>query len=97
MEMIPFHPEIISIEEYEGGENQMTNYTNLNGNSGIRGYIIANDYIIVEFNDFSKYKYSYASAETTNIENMKQLATQGWGLNSFIMRNVRTSYEARLN
>ncbi len=75
----------------------MTGYRNLNGNSGIRGYITADDYIIVEFNDLSKYKYSYISAGTTNIEEMKRLAVQGWGLNSFIMRNTRKSYEARLN
>ena len=75
----------------------MIDYRNLNGNSGIRRYIIADDYIIVEFDDFSKYKYSYVSAGATDIEEMKRLAVQGWGLNAFIMRNTRKSYEAKLN
>lgn len=75
----------------------MTDYRDLNGNSGIRRYVFASDNIVVEFDDLSKYKYSYLSAGSANIEEMKRLATQGWGLNSFIMKNVRNSYEAKLN
>lgn len=75
----------------------MINYKNSNGNSGIRSYLIMNEYIIVEFNDGSSYKYSYVSAGIADVEAMKRLAIQGSGLNSFIMRNVRTSYEAKLN
>lgn len=81
----------------KGDEKYMVNLKNSNGNSGVRGYLTANEYIIVEFNDGSSYKYSYASAGITDIEEMKRLVIQGSGLNSFIMRNIRTFYEAKSN
>lgn len=72
----------------------MYRYKNINGNSNVEAYAIGADYIEVKFYNTSRlYRYSYASAGMNSVETMKQLAQQGYGLNSFIMRNVRFSYE----
>ena len=72
----------------------MQTYKNLNGNSNVSAYEIGENYIDVTFNGTAKiYRYSYNSAGVSNVETMKSLARQGSGLNSFIMRNVRTLYE----
>jgi hypothetical protein len=44
------------------------------------------------FGDGSIYLYTYDSAGASNIEEMKSLAKQGWGLNSFIIHNVQYNY-----
>lgn len=71
----------------------MIEYKNLSRKSGVLRYEIGSDFIIVEFKDYSKYKYTYQSAGAENIEQMKLLAEQGFGLNSFIMIKVRERYE----
>ena len=71
----------------------MQQYANLGGNSSIAGYEIEPTRIRVMFSDGSLYSYSYASVGISNVERMKQLARSGYGLNSFIMRNVRNCYE----
>ena len=72
----------------------METYQNVNGNSGIAGYEIGDTYIQVEFADTeSVYRYSYKSAGRENVEEMKHLAVQGHGLNSFINRRVKYLYE----
>ena len=65
----------------------METYQNVNGNSGIAGYEIGDTCIEVEFAD------SYESAGRENVEEMKRLAAQGHGLNSFINRRVKYLYE----
>jgi len=48
----------------------------------------------VEFADTeSVYRYSYESTGRENVEEMKRLAAQGHGLNSFINRRVKYLYE----
>jgi hypothetical protein len=71
----------------------MEQYKNLGGNSNIRAYSIGRDYIEVVFGGGEIYRYSYRSAGTTKVEQMKVLARQGFGLNSYIMRNARKDYE----
>lgn len=72
----------------------MEPYQNVNGNSGIAGYKIGDTCIEVEFADTeSVYRYSYESAGRENVEEMKRLAAQGYGLNSFINRRVKYLYE----
>lgn len=72
----------------------MFRYKNVNGNSNIEAYEIGSDYIDVKFfNTYKIYRYSYRSAGEYNVERAKQLAMQGYGLNSFIMREMRYSYE----
>lgn len=75
----------------------MTRYANNGRNSGIVAYEIEDDGIIIQFSSGAMYLYTYASAGSRNIEQMKHLAIEGRGLNSFIMKNVRTSYERKLS
>ena len=74
----------------------MGQYKNLGGNSGIRAYEIGRDYVKVRFNSDTEYLYTYQSAGSTNVEEMKKLAYAGVGLNSFIMRNVRTRFASKI-
>ena len=57
-------------------------YKNLNNNSTVDKYEIGDHYIKVKF--FNKpriYTYSYNSAGKNHVENMKELAKSGVGLN----------------
>ncbi len=72
---------------------KMQTYKNLDGNSSVRAFLIGDKYIDVEFNSGRIYRYSYGSAGIANVEQMKRMAVEGRGLNSFIMRNVRDKYE----
>jgi hypothetical protein len=74
----------------------MERYKNLGGNSAVVAYEIGNDSIKVQFNDGSLYLYNYASAGSSNIEQMKSLAIAGSGLNSFIGRVVKKGYASKL-
>lgn len=67
----------------------MEQYKNLSGNSGVVAFQIGNDYIKVQFKDgrFTLYTYTYQSASSVAIENMKALAVRGQGLNSYISTN----------
>ncbi len=65
----------------------MKSYTNMGGDSGIIGYEVGADSIIVEFSDGSRYEYTYESAGRSEVEFMKVLAKQGEGLNGYISRN----------
>lgn len=71
----------------------MERYKNIGGNSGISGYEIYDDSVTVKFTTGAIYVYTYRSADRENIEQMKILAKQGHGLNSFIMKNVKNSFE----
>lgn len=75
----------------------MVNYKNLSGQSNVSRYEIGPDFIIVEFATVGKdgnntYKYTYASAGQVNVDEMKKLAVEGRGLNSFINTHVRKNY-----
>ena len=72
----------------------MQHYLNLGGNSNVEAFEIGTTYISVKFYGTNKiYTYSYNSAWSSNVETAKSLARSGSGLNSFIMRNMRFSYE----
>jgi hypothetical protein len=71
----------------------MQSYKNLGGNSNIRAFAIGVDYIDVQFNGGAVYRYSYRSAGQDKVEQMKVLARNGCGLNSYIMRKARMDYE----
>lgn len=64
----------------------MQRYKNLGGRSGVVGYEIGDNYIVVQFirGKDTFYNYTYASAGQTAIETMKRLAEQGSGLGSYI-------------
>ena len=74
----------------------MERYRDIGRNSNIYSYEIGSDYINVQFKDGSIYKYTYSSAGTTNIEQMKKLAINGKGLNSFINTSVRKKYSSKI-
>ncbi len=72
----------------------MTIYRNRGGNSGVSAFEIGDDYIMVKFSGTSKtYTYSYRKAGSTHVENMKNLAQDGRGLNSYIYRYVKHLYD----
>lgn len=72
----------------------MIRYGNLNGDSNVEAYEIGANYITVKFfGTWKTYTYSYCSAGRENVEEAKRLARQGYGLNSFIMREMKYDYE----
>ena len=73
----------------------MESYKNLSGHSGVAAYEIESDSIKVQFKDGHVYLYTYASANSGNVERMKSLAVAGSGLNSFINTSVRKSYASK--
>lgn len=74
----------------------MEQYRDLNGDSGVVAYEIGSDSIAVEFRGGATYLYSYGSAGRNHIETMKVLAANGDDLNSYINRNVKKLYAAKL-
>ena len=70
-------------------------YRNVNGTSGVIAFETTETSVTVMFRDGWKYLYTYASAGVQAIEAMKVLARQGQGLNSFINRSVKKSYERK--
>jgi hypothetical protein len=74
----------------------MEPYSNFGGDSGVQAYEFGEDSITVRFRDGSCYLYDCQSAGTSNISRMKELATAGRGLNSFINRFVKKGYASRL-
>ena len=74
----------------------MERYANHSDSSGVAAYQIGGDYIWVQFTSGSISEYTYSSAGSGNIEEMKSLAKSGSGLNSFNMKNVRNNYPGKL-
>jgi hypothetical protein len=71
-------------------------YSDVNGDSGVAAYEIGQDYIDVQFKKSGvTYRYSYSSAGADAVEQMKRLAQAGDGLNSFIMKHVRSGFESK--
>ena len=62
----------------------MERYGNTGGDSGVVAYERGADFIRVQFSDGSIYLYTHAVTGSDNVEHMKQLASSGHGLNSFI-------------
>lgn len=76
----------------------MENYKNLSDLSSVVSYEIGDDFIAIKFKEnpdytHTTYKYTYDSAGKGNVEKMKELAQDGWGLNSYINAKVRDLYE----
>lgn len=67
-------------------------YKDLGGDSGIVAYETAQSEITVKFSDGYHYLYSTESTSLSNIQEMKRLADQGVGLNSFIQRVVKKEF-----
>lgn len=72
----------------------MENYRNYGGNSNVESFGIGPDYIDIRFNGTAKlYRYSYPVAGKNHVENMKELALAGSGLNGYINSNVKFKYD----
>ena len=72
----------------------METYGNFGGDSGISAFEIGADYIRVKFSSTGKvYTYSYGKAGKSHVDQMKILARSGSGLNSYIMRNVKSLFD----
>lgn len=75
----------------------MVLYKNLNMNSNVQFYEICPQSIRVKFYKTNKvYSYSYVSAGKAKVEYMKFLARRGFGLNSFINRFCKYSYDKNI-
>ena len=74
----------------------MERYANRGGDSNVFAYEIEPSSIKVQFGDGAVYLYTSLSAGAANLEQMKQLANAGQGLNSFIGRVVRKGYASKL-
>jgi hypothetical protein len=70
----------------------MERYRNLSGDSAVKAYECGPEFIRIQFSDGAVYLYTYSSTGSYNIEQMKQLAKNGRGLNSFISTTVRKAY-----
>ena len=76
------------------GDGRVEIYANKNGTSNIYAFEIFDDFINVLFNGSPKvYTYSYRIAGKEHVENMKNLAKCGYGLNGYINRYVKYQYD----
>lgn len=69
---------------------------NTSGAKGVEFYEIKDESLITQFVDGSIYQYTYESAGTEIIEQMKQLALAGEGLTTFINQHVKDKYAKKL-
>ncbi|GLH71307.1 hypothetical protein GETHPA_28400 [Geothrix rubra] len=74
----------------------MRRYGDPAGDSRIRAFEFSADGITVEFQDGAIYRYDHANTGLANIQQMKQLALSGKGLNRYIDRYARRNYALRL-
>lgn len=65
----------------------MQPYNDIDNDSNIEAFEIGNDYISVRFFDGSTYVYTYQSADSGCVEEMKRLANMHDGLNAYINKN----------
>ena len=72
----------------------MERYRNTRGDSGVHAYEIGASYIKIMFSGTSgTYVYSYGKAGVSHVEQMKILARNGSGLNSYINRYVKDLHD----
>lgn len=72
----------------------MTPYRNLHGNSNVVSYEITEDSIHVVFKSGKQRNYLYNQLRPGKmvVDRMKALATQGFGLNSYISTSIKSSF-----
>lgn len=72
----------------------MTPYKNLNGDSNVVSYEIAENSIHVVFRSgaYRNYLYDHSRPGKGMVDRMKALAVEGRGLNSYVGTTVRKSY-----
>jgi len=70
----------------------MQSYANKGGNSGVVGFEITADSIIVQFKDGMKYVYDSYRPGAAAVAHMKTLALAGHGLNSYISSVIKSNF-----
>ena len=75
----------------------MTPYKDISGDSGIVAYEIEGDSITIEFRKGGTYRYDANKPGAGHVSVMKGLAQSGDGLNTYINKNVRKNFAAKLN
>ncbi len=71
----------------------MQKYRDTDNDSGVDSFEINDSSITIRFTGTPKlYTYSYSVAGKHHVENMKQLALSGDGLNAYINNNVKFKY-----
>ena len=75
----------------------MQRYKNLTGQSNIYAFELLDSGITIQFNDHSQYTYQSSRVGFNNKTEIKRLAINGQGLNSFINRTptVRNGYSQK--
>ncbi len=74
----------------------MQKYSNFGGDSNVHSFEIAQGSITVMFNDGATYLYTAASTGLADITEMKRLAQNGQGLNSYIGRVVKKRFAQKV-
>lgn len=72
----------------------MQKYNDIDGDSNIDEFEIGNDYIVVKFFGGGMYTYTYLSAGSHHVEEMKRLSLCHNGLNAYINYN-KPQYSSR--
>jgi hypothetical protein len=75
----------------------MTSYENSSGKSGVSAYQLFDNAILIEFRHGGKYLYDYDIPGEPEVEEMKRLAADGRGLMTFINKNVRKRFAAKVS
>lgn len=72
-------------------------YKNVSGSSSVVGYELSDDAIHVVFASgrHRNYLYSHRVPGRSVVDRMKQLAVQGYGLNSYISTVVKGNYDRK--
>lgn len=73
----------------------MERYSDFDRDSGVVAYEAGPDFIRVRFSTGAIYLYTYSSAGSHHIEQMKSLATRGDGLNAYINDYASKLYERK--
>lgn len=71
-------------------------YANRSGDSGVVGYVIAGEAIVIAFTGGDCYLYDPVRPGADHVRRMQELATAGRGLGTYVSRHVRDRYRARL-
>jgi hypothetical protein len=74
----------------------MEPYPARGGDSGVAAFEIRPEAIVLRFKDGGVYLYDRRKPGRHHVEQMKQLARAGRGLATYMNRNVRENYAARL-
>ncbi|KYG60985.1 hypothetical protein AZI86_18920 [Bdellovibrio bacteriovorus] len=74
----------------------MKPYKNISGKSGVIAYEIRERSIVVVFVGGDSYLYDYVRTGKREVEKMKELALQGWGLATYISMHVKDRYAQKI-